>query len=159
MCSQWNVTIIIMKFKNVLSMTGICRSSNSWTTRVKKIRYFFILCLKSPKSCWHVTRLSRHSVRLMNERRSLHHTQFKVVCRNLFGLWLLKHWKIRIAYRQWRSNFPRRGKKTKTRKEKSKVTYSVSLVMAFLAAESKNRQLKIYHRPILSVYLEDVFCW
>ena len=30
--------------------------------------------------------------------------------------------------------FPRRGKKTKTRNEKPKVTYSVALVMAFLAA-------------------------
>ena len=25
------------------------------------------------------------------------------------GSWLLKHWKIRIAYRQWHSNFPRKG--------------------------------------------------
>ena len=37
---------------------------------------------------------------------SPHHSQSKVVtvCRNFFGLWLLKHWKIRIAYRQWRSH-------------------------------------------------------
>ena len=52
------------------------------------------------------TRPSRHSVRLLNERQSPHHSQSKVVtvCRNFFGLWLLKHWKIRIAYRQWRSH-------------------------------------------------------
>ena len=52
------------------------------------------------------TRPSRHSVRLWNERQSPHHSQSKVVtvCRNFFGLWLLKHWKIRIAYRQWRSH-------------------------------------------------------
>ena len=52
------------------------------------------------------TRPSRHSVRLLNERQSPHHSQSKVVtvCRNFFGLWLLKLWKIRIAYRQWRSH-------------------------------------------------------
>ena len=52
------------------------------------------------------TRPSRHSVRLLNEQQSPHHSQSKVVtvCRNFFGLWLLKHWKIRIAYRQWRSH-------------------------------------------------------
>ena len=74
---------------------------------------FFHQCLISPISCWHVTRLSRHSVRSKNERRCFYHSQSKVVCRNLYGLWLLKHWKIRIAYRQWRSNFPRRGRKPK----------------------------------------------
>ena len=58
-------------------------------------------------------RLSRHSVRSKNERRCFYHSQSKVVCRNLYGLWLLKHWKIRIAYRQERSNFPRRGRKPK----------------------------------------------
>ena len=100
-------------------------------TRKKNI-IFFHVCLISPVSCWHVTRLSRPSVRLMNERQSLHHSQFKVVCVNFFRLWLLKHWKIRIAYRQWRSK--KKGKKTKIRKEKPKVTYSVTLVMAFLAA-------------------------
>ena len=35
-----------------------------------------------------------------------------------------------------------RGKKTKIRKEKSKVTYPVALVMAFLAAGNENRQLE-----------------
>ena len=33
-------------------------------------------------------------------------------------------------------------KKTKIQKEKAKVTYSVALVMAFLATESDNRQLE-----------------
>ena len=82
------------------------------TTHVKEYDIFHV-CWISPISCWHVTRLSRHSVRLMNERRSLHHSQSKIVCRIFFGLWQLKHWKIRIAYRQWRSNFPRRGRKPK----------------------------------------------
>ena len=35
-----------------------------------------------------------------------------------------------------------KGKKTNTRKEKLKITYSVALVMAFLAAENENRQLE-----------------
>ena len=102
------------------------------------------MCLISPISCWHVTRLSRHSVRLMNERQSLHHSQSKVVCQNIFGLFLLKNRNIRIdAYRQWRSNFPRKGRKPKKkRKEKPKVTYLVVLVMAFLAAENENRPLE-----------------
>ena len=52
-----------------------------------------------------------------------------------FGLWLLKHWKIRIARRQWRSNL-------KIWKEKPKVTYPLALVMAFLATENENRQLE-----------------
>ena len=63
-------------------------------------------------------------------------------CRNFLGLWLPKHWKFRIAYRQWRSNFRRKRKKTKIRKEKPKVTYTVALVMAFLAAENENRLLE-----------------
>ena len=33
-----------------------------------------------------------------------------------------------------------KGKKTNIRKEKLKITYSVALVMAFLAAENENRQ-------------------
>ena len=47
------------------------------------------MCLILSISCWHVTRLSRHSVRLMNEQQSLHHSQSKVFCRDVFGLWLL----------------------------------------------------------------------
>ena len=70
---------------------------------------FIHLCLISPFSCWHVIRLSHHLVRLMNEWQSLYHSQSMVFCRNFLGLWLLKHWKICIAYRQWRSYFPRRG--------------------------------------------------
>ena len=53
----------------------------------------------------------------------------------------LKHWKIRIADRQSGSNFSRRGK-TNILKEKRKVTYSVTLMLAFLAAENENWQLE-----------------
>ena len=39
---------------------------------VKKYRIFYV-CLILPISCWHFTRISRQSVRLMKERRSLRH--------------------------------------------------------------------------------------
>ena len=39
------------------------------------------MCLISPISCWRVTRLSRHPVRLINECQSVHHSQSKVVYR------------------------------------------------------------------------------
>ena len=61
------------------------------TTHVKKNRIFFRVLIL-PISCWHVTRLWRHSVR--------------------------------------------------SQKEKPKITYSVALVLAFLAAENENRQLE-----------------
>ena len=48
-----------------------------------------------------------HSLLLMNEWQSLHHSQFKVICRNFFGLWLLK----RNLYRLQREKFSRRGRK------------------------------------------------
>ena len=53
-----------------------------------------------------------------------------------------KHWKIRVPIRQWRSNISWRGRKPKCEKKKPKATYSVALVMAFLAAENENRQLE-----------------
>ena len=67
---------------------------------------------------------SRHSVRYMNERRILHHSQSKVVFRIFFGLWLLKTLKIRIAFRQWRSSFFRRGRKPKYGKKDESYEFS-----------------------------------
>ena len=52
------------------------------------------------------------------------------------------HRKIRVPNRQWRSNISWRGRKPKCEKKKPKATYSVALVMAFLAAENENRQLE-----------------
>ena len=37
-------------------------------------------------------------------------------------VWLLKHWKIRSAYRQWRSNFPRRDRKPNYEKKNRKLS-------------------------------------
>ena len=72
--------------------------------------------------------LTRHSpfasLSLVNERRSLHHSQSKVVCRIFFGLWLLKHWKTRVAFRQWRSSFSRRGRKPKYGKKYESYEFS-----------------------------------
>lgn len=80
------------------------------TTHVKKITiifYFYANQLLTRHSH------SRHSVRLINEWQSLHSSRSIVVCRNFLGLWLLKHWNIRIAYRQRRLKFPRRWKLSK----------------------------------------------
>ena len=75
--------------------------------------------------------------RLMNERQSLHHSQCEVVCRNFFGLRLMKHWKsVSLTDRDVQTFLEREEK------EKSETAYSVTLVMTFLAAESENRQLK-----------------
>ena len=49
----------------------------------------------------------------------------------LDGLWLLKHWIIRIAYKHWSSNFPKGG-----------MDENQNTVIAFLAAEKKNGQLE-----------------
>ena len=40
-------------------------------------------------------------------------------------------------------------------KEKPKDTYSVALILAFLAAENEIDKWKICHQPILAVYLKD----
>ena len=109
------------------------------TIHVKKIRCFFT-CLWYSQSAANTSLAFR--ARLMNERRSPHHSQPVAVCQNFLGLWLLKHWKIRIAYRHWLSKFRWSGRKTKIRRKKPKVTNSATLIMAFLAAENENRQLE-----------------
>ena len=57
-------------------------------------------------------------VRLMKEQQSFYHSQSLVVCWNFIGSWLLKHWKVRIVYRQWRSNFPK-GEENQNTKRKT----------------------------------------
>ena len=105
------------KLENVLSYKLLCYTrisspEESLTTHVKKKCDIFSRVFDI--SCWHVTRLSRHSVRLTKEQQSLLHSQSKVVCRNIFELWLLGNWNIRIdAYREWRSNFLRKEKNSK----------------------------------------------
>ena len=48
-----------------------CEKTQQYTSQV---RIIFNLCLISPISCWHVTRPSLHSVRLMNEWWNAHHS-------------------------------------------------------------------------------------
>ena len=77
----------------------------------------------SPVSCGHVTRLSRHSVRSMNEWQGVHHSQSKVVRRNFLGIWLLKL--LKDSYRQQTVTFEifYKWKKTKPRKKNQKSEY------------------------------------
>ena len=89
---------------------------------------------------------------LMNDQ-GLQHSQSMVVCRNLRGLWVLKHWKIRIVYRQWCSNFLR-WRRAKIRNENPKVTYLLALVKVVLVAENENDSWKICQRPLLAIYLK-----
>ena len=104
-------------------------------TAVYMINIFFHVCLISLISCWHVNHLSHHSVRF--ERQSLHDSQFKVLCRDFLRWWRLEHCSQAVRFK-----LSKKVKKTNTRKEKPKVTYSVALVMAFLAANNENRQLE-----------------
>ena len=60
---------------------------------------------------------------------------------NVFGLWLLKHWKIRVALRQWCSNFPWRERKPNYVNKNRKLRIR-PLVKSFLAAENEKRQLE-----------------
>ena len=117
-------------------MQGFPALRKAVTTHVKYD--IFHMCMISPIGCLHVTRLSRHPVRLMNEWQTLHYFQSRVVCRNLFALWLLKHWKIPIAYRQWRSNLPRRKRNQNMKRKNWKLHIQC---LAFLAAENENWQL------------------
>ena len=92
-------------------------SSHIWFSYIYSHLFtlIFHVCLISPISYWHVTRLSRHSYMLMNEWKNPHHSQSKVVCRTFLGLWVLKHSKIYItAGRQWLLKFPRRGRNTES---------------------------------------------
>ena len=132
-------------------------------TAVYMINIFFHVCLISLISCWHFNHLSHHSVRF--ERQSLHDSQFKVVCQDFLRWWRLDHWKIRITHRQWRSNSPRKWRKPIYEKKNPKNTYSVALVMAFLAADNENRQLedlpqadfgRFPERLLLSVRTESI---
>ena len=112
------------------------------------MKIFFHMCLISPISCRHITRLSHHSVRLMNEWQSFHNSQYKVGCQNFHQLWLLKHWKIHTTYRQWYSNFSRRGRKLIYEKENRKLCIQWLWWWHFLWLRAKINNWKICHRLI-----------
>ena len=57
-------------------------------------------------------------------------------------MWRLKTLKNPYHLQKVKFKLSKKRKKTSIRKEKPRVTYSVALVKAFLAAENENRQLK-----------------
>ena len=75
----------------------------------------------------------------MNEQQGLHDSQYKVVCRILFRIMAPKTLKNPYRFKTVTFKLSQKGKKTKIRKEKPKVTYSVALVMAF---SRRKRQLE-----------------
>ena len=86
--------------------------------------------------------LTRHfRATLMNELRNLY-LIIQGRLSEVFQIMVAKTPKNSISLRDSDVQTFLKGKKTKIRKEKPKVTYSVTLVMAFLAAENENRQLK-----------------
>ena len=96
------------------------------TTNVKKYNIFWRV-FDIANQLLNVTRL--YSVRLINELS-------KIVCWNVFGLWL-KNTRITLSLTDIDVRKFLEGEE-----EKPKVTYSVALVLAFLAAKNENRQLE-----------------
>ena len=91
------------KHKNTVGMQiFVCRSS----------RTLNIMWLISPISCWHVTRATRSGWWMSSKAFIILYLPWFFFW-NFLRLRLLKHWKIRTAYRQWRSNFNRRERKPK----------------------------------------------
>ena len=117
--------------------TGICGPEKSCNNTREKKSYFFT-CVDIANQL-----LTRHSplapLGQVNEwTAKSSRFSIQVVFRRFLELWWLKRWKIRIA----NSEVSSKGKKTNVLKEKPKVTYSLALVLAFLSAESENRQLE-----------------
>ena len=98
------------------------------TTNVKKYNIFWRV-FDIANQLLNVTRL--YSVRLINERQSLHHSLSKIVCWNVFGLWL-NTTRITLSLTDSDVRTFLEGEE-----EKPKVTYSVALVLAFLAAKNE----------------------
>ena len=73
-------------------------------------------------------------------------------------MWRLKTLKNPYHLQKVKFKLSKKQKKTSIRKEKPRVTYSVALVKAFLAAENENRQLEDLPQADLAVYLKDFLC-
>ena len=79
----------------------------------------------------------------MNEWQGLIHSlQSNALCRNFIGLWLSKHWKIRIAHRQWHSKLPKREGNLNT---KRKTEGNISTVFLSVKGYCTNTINKIIH--------------
>ena len=105
--------------------TRISSPEKSLNNTREKIRYLFT-CV------WHRQSASDTSLAFRATRSGywMNGKAFTILnprsfVRDFFGLWLLKHWKIRIAYRQWRSNFSLEGEENqKTRRKTESYVFS-----------------------------------
>ena len=102
----------------------------------------------SPISCCLITRLSRHFIKSspLSIQGSLSKFSRILAAKTLKNSYFFLTVTFKISYK---------GKRTKIRKEKSKVTYSVALIVAFLASEHENPQLKDLPQ-FLKIYLLSV---
>ena len=119
------------------------------TTDVKKISYF--------STCVDNQLLTRHSPLAppgQVDEGTVKPSRFsiQVVYRSFLKLWRLNT-KRSVSLTDSEAQTFLEGEE----KEKPKITYSVALVLAFLSAENENNW-RIYHWPILAVYLKDFFC-
>ena len=75
----------------------------------------------------------------MNERQSLHDSQYKLFVLRILELWRLKK---SVSLTDSVAQTFLEGEENNILKEKPKVKYSAALVLAFLSAENENRQLE-----------------
>ena len=75
----------------------------------------------------------------MNERQSLHDSQYKLFVLRILELWRLKN-SVSLTDSEVQTFLE--GEENNILKEKSKVKYSAASVLAFLLAENENRQLE-----------------
>ena len=75
----------------------------------------------------------------MNERQSLHDSQYKLFVSRILELWRLKK---SVSLTDSEAQTFLEGEENNILKEKSKVKYSAASVLAFLLAENENRQLE-----------------
>ena len=134
--------------------TGISDPEKAVTTHLKKYRIFFT-CVDIASQL--LTRHSPLAPLVQVDEWTAKPSRFSIQgsLSELSRIVALKHWKIRIADRQSGSNFSRRGK-TNIQKEKRKVTYSVTLMLAFLAPENENRQLEDLPLADFALYPKDL---
>ena len=111
---------------------------------VQHTRYnivFFQVYLISPISCWHVTRISRHSVSWMNgEAFTILNPRSFV---GIFWDYGSQNTEKSVSLTDSDNQASQEGEESQNTERKTEsYSNSVALVMAFLAAENENRQLK-----------------
>ena len=119
--------------------TRISSPEKSRNNTREKIRYFFT-CVWYRQSVADMSLpfgATRSGWWMNGKAFTIHNTRWFVGI--FFRLRQLKHWKIRIAHRQWRSNFPRRGRKPLNEKENRKLRIRK---LRILAAKNENRHLE-----------------